>query len=132
MERLSLTLLAGSNIIFIYVKTHIVNHVNTLSVIEVVIYFIPDCFYYLFHTSSLSLCVLFYREYELQSPNWKSRHQWKLPFSNLEISCMRGHFCFCHRTANIIISSNCYALNLQILHAQSISLLPPDCRAQTY
>ena len=106
VDKLSLTSLAGSNIIFIYFQTHMINHINTLLVSVAAIYFIPRCFYYLFHNSSFSLWVLFYREYEFLSPNWKNLHQQKLPSSSLEISYMRGHFCSSHIIANTAISIN--------------------------
>ena len=111
-------------------------HCCTLLIIEVAIYSILGFLCYLSHTNSLSLCVLFYHEYEkgktnlicrelmhmsctnleilyarsflFQSHNWKCCQKY-LPCTDLKISYMHGHFCFCHLTENIAISNNCHA-----------------------
>ena len=65
-------------------------HGCTLLIIEVVIYFILGSLCYLFYTNSLSLCVLFYHEYEKGKTSLICKELMHMPRTNLEILYARS------------------------------------------
>ena len=116
----SLTSLSVSNF-FICLSLH----GGTLLTSEVVIYFILGSLCYLFHTNYLSLCVLFYREYE----KWKKKNLICRELMHMSRtilkSYMHGHFCFSQITGNFVISSNCRAqVSKSYMHVTATGLEP--------
>ena len=66
-------------------------HGCTLLIIEVAIYSILGSLCYLFHTNSLSLCVLFYHEYEKGKTNLICRELMHMPCTQLLIKVTSKH-----------------------------------------